>query len=142
MSIHSKNTPEVFVKWLAQTVHQAYHTEHPGTWETCPKDICASVRHWLKEDASRIEKILDLLENLKKKKERERKVVIALLEGLKEVVGTCTDNNAIKTIDSLVENVSATLDFYRLSEEQQVAMVLRHGTPLEWKKSLGEDNIG
>lgn len=30
------------VNWMAQTVHQAYHQEHPGHWMACPKDICRS----------------------------------------------------------------------------------------------------
>ena len=34
--------------WLAQTVHQAYHQEQPGTFETCPKSICRAVDDFLK----------------------------------------------------------------------------------------------
>lgn len=39
-----------YIRWVAQTIHQAYHQDQPGGWEVCPKDICAStVRHLLGE---------------------------------------------------------------------------------------------
>ena len=34
--------------WLAQTIHQAYHQEQPGTFETCPKSVCRAVDDFLK----------------------------------------------------------------------------------------------
>lgn len=34
------------LRWVAQTVHQGYHTDHPGTWEECPKNICESTKRW------------------------------------------------------------------------------------------------
>lgn len=40
---------ETMLKWIAQTVHQAYHTDQLNTWETCPRGICGSVRVWLQE---------------------------------------------------------------------------------------------
>jgi len=41
------NDPVAFVRWMAQTVHQAYHGD--GTWETCNKDICTSARRWIND---------------------------------------------------------------------------------------------
>lgn len=41
-------------KWVAQTVHQAYHTDHPGTWEECPKNICSSVKYWLNKRSKEV----------------------------------------------------------------------------------------
>ncbi len=35
------------VCWLAQTVHQAYHQDISGTWETCPRDVCKSSQQFL-----------------------------------------------------------------------------------------------
>lgn len=35
------------IRWTAQTVHQAYHQDVPGTWETCSRDICASAKKHL-----------------------------------------------------------------------------------------------
>lgn len=29
---------------IAQIIHQAYHADRPGTWRSCPKDVCASAR--------------------------------------------------------------------------------------------------
>ena len=40
------------LRWVAQTVHQAYHQEVSGTWETCPRDVCASIRNKLDESAA------------------------------------------------------------------------------------------
>ena len=37
--------------WMAQTMHQAYHQDIPTTWETCPRDVCASTKHILDESA-------------------------------------------------------------------------------------------
>lgn len=28
------------VHWMAQTIHQAHHTDHPGTFLTCKKNTC------------------------------------------------------------------------------------------------------
>ncbi len=40
-------TLRAHVRWMAQTVHQAYHDD-PDTWDgSCPKDICASTRRFL-----------------------------------------------------------------------------------------------
>lgn len=30
------------VKWVAQTIHQAYHTDNPGTFLVCPRTVCKS----------------------------------------------------------------------------------------------------
>lgn len=45
---------EEMLRWVAQTVHQAYHHgPYSGgdldriTWRECPKDICASIRDLL-----------------------------------------------------------------------------------------------
>lgn len=38
----------LMIRWMAQTVHQGYHQDQPGTWETCPRDICASAVAHLK----------------------------------------------------------------------------------------------
>ena len=37
------------IRWLMQTVHRAYHADHAGLMETCPKDICASTRQFFAE---------------------------------------------------------------------------------------------
>lgn len=44
--------------WVCQTIHQAYHTDEPGTWIVCPKSICESsarlfneVIKWRKDDS-------------------------------------------------------------------------------------------
>jgi len=34
---------------VAQEVHQAYHTEHAGTWQQCPKNVCSRVRLTLQD---------------------------------------------------------------------------------------------
>lgn len=31
------------LRWIAQTVHQGYHTESGGTFMECKKSICESV---------------------------------------------------------------------------------------------------
>ena len=28
------------MRWIAQTVHQGWHGDHGGTFETCPKSTC------------------------------------------------------------------------------------------------------
>lgn len=43
-------THEGMLEWVAQTVHQGYHTDHTGTWRQCPKSICASIRSHLTEE--------------------------------------------------------------------------------------------
>ena len=35
------------LKWLAQTVHQGYHVDQKGTYETCPKSVCCAVKDFL-----------------------------------------------------------------------------------------------
>lgn len=35
---------EKHITWMAQTIHQAYHQDQPGTWRDCPKNLCASTR--------------------------------------------------------------------------------------------------
>lgn len=35
---------EDYTRSIAQIIHQAYHQDQPGTWRSCPKDICASAR--------------------------------------------------------------------------------------------------
>ena len=45
----SRNDPVAFIKWMAQTIHQAYHEDEDSTWETCNKDICASTRKWIED---------------------------------------------------------------------------------------------
>jgi hypothetical protein len=35
------------IAWMAQTLHQAYHQDIPGTWHDCPRDICASTTMFL-----------------------------------------------------------------------------------------------
>jgi hypothetical protein len=37
------------IAWMAQTLHQAYHMEEPGTWQECPKDICISTVRFFTE---------------------------------------------------------------------------------------------
>ena len=37
------------IRWLMQTVHRAYHADHDGLMETCPKDLCASTRQFFAE---------------------------------------------------------------------------------------------
>jgi len=32
------------LRWIAQTVHQGYHTDTPGTWRECPRSVRAAVR--------------------------------------------------------------------------------------------------
>lgn len=31
------------LKWIAQTVHQGYHTTQPATFADCPKSVCKFV---------------------------------------------------------------------------------------------------
>jgi hypothetical protein len=33
--------------WMAQTIHQAYHTDATGTFNECPKDVCDSTTRFL-----------------------------------------------------------------------------------------------
>ena len=28
------------IRWMAQTLHQAYHVDHPGTFRECKKNVC------------------------------------------------------------------------------------------------------
>jgi len=37
------------LRWLMQTCHRAYHADHEGLMETCPKDICLSTRQFFAE---------------------------------------------------------------------------------------------
>lgn len=38
------------VRWMAQTVHQAYHTHYePCTWEECRSDVCISTQRLFNE---------------------------------------------------------------------------------------------
>ena len=43
--------PDLFetVRWMAQTIHQAYHSDHPGTFETCGKNTCDAATQALKK---------------------------------------------------------------------------------------------
>ncbi len=34
-------------RWTAQTVHQGYHTDHPGTFMECGKVVCDAARQML-----------------------------------------------------------------------------------------------
>lgn len=36
---------EEHIAWTAQTVHQAYHQDIDEPWERCPRDVCASTMH-------------------------------------------------------------------------------------------------
>lgn len=38
---------ESHIRWSAQTTHQAYHDDQPGTWTTCPKSTCDSAQQTL-----------------------------------------------------------------------------------------------
>lgn len=35
------------IRWICQTIHQAYHQDQPGVWETCPRDVCKSAKRHL-----------------------------------------------------------------------------------------------
>lgn len=35
--------PTKDLKWMAQTIHQAYHTSNPGSWQECHKATCSFV---------------------------------------------------------------------------------------------------
>lgn len=37
------------LQWVCQTIHQAYHTDQPGTWITCPKSVCESSARFFME---------------------------------------------------------------------------------------------
>lgn len=39
--------------WIAERVHQGYHTSHPGFYESCPKSICAFITQVLMEKAKK-----------------------------------------------------------------------------------------
>lgn len=64
MTIFKPEDPEKFIAWMAQTVHQAYHQDHPGTWDECCKDICSSARCYLRDrkDYRRLEVAEKLME--------------------------------------------------------------------------------
>lgn len=55
-TLFSKMFLEAFqhIKWMAQTVHQAYHLEEGDSYRTCTRDICASTQalvwKWAKEN--------------------------------------------------------------------------------------------
>ncbi len=54
-TLFSKMFLEAFhhIKWMAQTVHQAYHgNDNPNTYRTCDKDICASTQAKIMEWAT------------------------------------------------------------------------------------------
>ncbi len=36
------------IGWQAQNIHQAYHQEETGTWETCQRGVCPSNRYALR----------------------------------------------------------------------------------------------
>ncbi len=36
------------IGWQAQNIHQAYHQEETGTWETCHRGVCSSNRYALR----------------------------------------------------------------------------------------------
>lgn len=37
--------------WIAERVHQGYHTDHPGFYESCPKGVCSFITTLLIEKA-------------------------------------------------------------------------------------------
>jgi len=39
-----------FLASIAQIVHQGYHTDLPGTWRECPRDVCSSIKGVLGEE--------------------------------------------------------------------------------------------
>ncbi len=38
---------ENHIRWMAQMVHQAHHTNYEGTWDTCPRPLCIGTRKFL-----------------------------------------------------------------------------------------------
>jgi len=49
----ARTDDDEMIRWMQQTVHRAYHADHTGLMETCPRDICASTRHFFAERAER-----------------------------------------------------------------------------------------
>ena len=44
---------ENYIRWMAQTVHQAHHTNYKGTWDTCPGSLCIGTRKFLENSNDR-----------------------------------------------------------------------------------------
>ncbi len=44
------------MKWMAQTIHQAYHLDESDTYKTCTKDVCVSTQtliwKWARENVA------------------------------------------------------------------------------------------
>jgi hypothetical protein len=52
---HEIELQKRYVRWMAQTIHQGYHTDDPGAWNgDCPKDVCSSTRRHLQEYGKKI----------------------------------------------------------------------------------------
>lgn len=134
----SGDTSIGFVAWMAQTVHQAYHTDHDGTWETCPKDLCASARLWMKETGTKLEMVQSNLEKLEDMNRTHRKALRLLFDGLREITHIANDRRVIDKVDSLVERLSIIQKFESLSEAERTAARLRFDSLEDWSKSLEE----
>jgi hypothetical protein len=37
------------IRWMAQTIHQAHHQEHPGTFMDCQKNTCDAARQMIEK---------------------------------------------------------------------------------------------
>lgn len=35
------------MRWMAQTIHQAYHQDQGRVWQLCPRDVCKSTMDWM-----------------------------------------------------------------------------------------------
>ena len=49
VTAHRVEVLEREMRQIAQQVHQAYHTDIDGTWETCPRGVCQRARSVLEE---------------------------------------------------------------------------------------------
>jgi len=137
------NDPSLdFVAWLAQTVHQAYHTDHEGTWHTCPKDICASTRAWIAEAGERLLRVQKGVEQLYTFMDAYKKIFKKLQASLLVMNEKTSDPVILKEIQSIVNSVDAQMSFSELPSGEKTAIILRYGTPEKWleehKETLDE----
>lgn len=69
---------EALLRWIAERVHQGYHTDHPGNWQECPKGICQAVHDYLSAHSYEQQVADVLMERPQSKRDREK-----LLHGVK-----------------------------------------------------------
>lgn len=126
-----------FVCWMAQTVHQAYHTEHEGTWHTCPKDVCVSASRWLVDTSVKVLKMQQNMSVIDSHVRTYRNMFQALKGFLTKLANHTKDQYILTEINRLATSMEAHIDYQALSLEERTAAILRYGSPEAWFAERG-----